>query len=93
VPCTDPTWNQLNVLEDLPKQLRDEIAHFFSIYKDLEQKTVKVKGWFSREEALKEIDASRARFEEYGYEGEDGHGGLSNPSGVEGHAHGDGATR
>lgn len=93
VPCTDPTWNQLEVLEDLPGQLKDEIAHFFSIYKDLEQKKVKVKGWFSREEALDEIEASRARFKEHGYEGEDGHGGLSNPSGVEGHAHGDGATR
>ena len=93
VPCTDPTWNQLEVLDDLPTQLRDEIAHFFSIYKDLEQKKVTVKGWFSREEALGEIEASRARFKEHGYGGEDGHGGLSNPSGVEGHTHGDGATR
>jgi inorganic pyrophosphatase len=62
VPCSDPTWNQLEQLEDLNQQLQDEIAHFFSVYKDLEQKKVKVKGWFSREEALKEIKASRDRY-------------------------------
>jgi inorganic pyrophosphatase len=94
VPCTDPTWNQLEVLEDLSTQLRDEIAHFFSIYKDLEQKSVTVKGWFSREDAVEEIRASRERYtsEDDGADG-DSHAGLSNPSGVEGHAHGDGADR
>jgi inorganic pyrophosphatase len=62
VPCSDPTWNQLEKLDDLNQQLRDEIAHFFSVYKDLEQKKVKVKGWFSREDAITEIVASRERF-------------------------------
>jgi inorganic pyrophosphatase len=62
VPCSDPTWNQLEKLDDLNQQLQDEIAHFFSAYKDLEQKTVKVRGWFSREDAIKEIEASRERF-------------------------------
>ncbi len=62
VPTQDPNWNGMHQLEDLPKQLRDEIAHFFSIYKDLEQKAVKVDGWYSREEALQEIEASRKRF-------------------------------
>ena len=62
VPCTDPTWNQLGELDDLSKQLQNEIAHFFSVYKDLEQKAVKVRGWFSREDALEEIEASRERY-------------------------------
>ncbi|MEX2195100.1 MAG: inorganic diphosphatase [Thermoleophilaceae bacterium] len=62
VPCQDPTWNRLERLDDLGDQLRDEIAHFFSIYKDLEQKKVKVDGWYPKEDALAEIDASRARF-------------------------------
>src|SRR2546430_6610817 len=69
VPCSDPTWNKLEKLDDLSKQLQDEIAHFFSVYKDLEQKAVKVKGWFSREDAIKEIDASRKR---YGTSGDGG---------------------
>ena len=66
VPCTDPTWNQLETLDDLNQQLRDEIAHFFSVYKDLEQKTVKVKGWYPREDAIKEIEASRERYDDDG---------------------------
>jgi inorganic pyrophosphatase len=64
VPLSDPTWNHLEVLDDLPKQLQDEIAHFFSVYKDLERKKVTVDGWYPREEALKEIDRSRRRFQE-----------------------------
>jgi inorganic pyrophosphatase len=64
VPLSDPGWNDKEKLEDLPKQLRDEIAHFFSIYKDLERKKVKVDGWYSREDAIDEIEASRKRFEE-----------------------------
>ena len=49
------------MLEDLSEQLRDEIAHFFSVYKDLEQKGVEVDGWYSREDALEEIRAARGR--------------------------------
>jgi inorganic pyrophosphatase len=62
VPCSDPNWNQLETLDDVAKQMRDEIEHFFSVYKDLEQKTVKVRGWYSREDAIQEINASRDRF-------------------------------
>ena len=64
VPLTDPAWNTLETLEDVPNQLRDEIAHFFSVYKDLEQKKVSVDGWYSREDALEEIEASRERCKE-----------------------------
>jgi inorganic pyrophosphatase len=62
VPLSDPSWNKLETLEDISQQLRDEIAHFFSIYKDLEQKKVRVDGWYSREDAFTEIEASRARY-------------------------------
>jgi inorganic pyrophosphatase len=62
VPIHDPAWNTLDVLDDLPKALRDEIEHFFSVYKDLEQKRVRVDGWYSREDALDEIEASRERY-------------------------------
>ena len=66
VPVTDPGWNYMETLEDLPSQLKDEIAHFFSIYKDLEKKKVDVDGWYSREDAWNEIEASRERFKENG---------------------------
>src|SRR3954470_10665084 len=61
VPLQDPVWNTLETLDDLSKGLRDEIAHFFSVYKDLEQKKVTVDGWYSREDALKEIEEARKR--------------------------------
>jgi inorganic pyrophosphatase len=51
-------------LDDLPQQLRDEISHFFGMYKEPEGKVVKVDGWFPREEALAEIDRSRERWRE-----------------------------
>jgi inorganic pyrophosphatase len=79
VPLQDPGWNTHEELDDLPEQLCKEIAHFFSVYKDLEQKKVKVDGWYSREDALKEIEAARERHRES--EGESGDGGGSGGSG------------
>jgi inorganic pyrophosphatase len=64
VPLTDPGWNTLTSLEGVPDQLQNEIAHFFTVYKQLENKKVEVKGWFSREDAIEEIGASRKRFRE-----------------------------
>ena len=52
VPLQDPGWNTHEELDDLPEQLCKEIAHFFSVYKDLEQKKVKVDGWYGRGDAL-----------------------------------------
>jgi inorganic pyrophosphatase len=66
VPLTDPGWNSLSSLDEVPAQLQAEIQHFFLVYKQLENKKVEVEGWFSREEAIKEIEASRARFREAG---------------------------
>ena len=64
VPPTDPGWNKLERLDDVSQQMQDEIEHFFSIYKDLEQKKVRVDGWYSREDANAEIEASRKRYVE-----------------------------
>ena len=64
VPFQDPNWNTVERLEDLPLQLRDEISHFFAVYKTLEQKDVEVDGWFPREAALKVIDEAKRRWTE-----------------------------
>src|SRR3954467_3533101 len=66
VPLSDPAWNTLDELDDLPEQLQQEIEHFFSVYKDLEQKAVKVHGWYSREDAIEEIEEARRRYEDKG---------------------------
>ena len=64
VPISDPSWNTLEKLDDLPKQLTDEITHFFSVYKDLEQKTVQVDGWYGLEDAQRTVEEARVRFRE-----------------------------
>ena len=61
VPRHDPNWTGIERLEDLPEQLRDEIANFFSIYKQLEYKDVEVAGWRSREAAWDAIERAHAR--------------------------------
>jgi inorganic pyrophosphatase len=43
-------------------QLQNEIAHFFTVYKQLENKKVEVDGWYPCEDALEVIEASRKRF-------------------------------
>jgi inorganic pyrophosphatase len=63
VPVTDPYWNRLNQLSDVNPHLLIEIKHFFTIYKDLEEKKVGVEDWEDREEALKVIRESQERFQ------------------------------
>ena len=62
VPDSDPRWASVRELEHVPDHLLAEIGHFFSIYKDLEGKTVVVDGFGGREEALGEIAMDRERF-------------------------------
>ena len=62
VPHTDPNWNTMDTLEDIPRALRDEISHFFSIYKQPQGIHVKVDGWHRREDALTIIDDAHERY-------------------------------
>ena len=64
VPSRDPQWAYIDELDDVPKHLLDEISHFFSIYKDLEQKKVTVHGYGTREDALAELARDYARYKE-----------------------------
>ena len=61
VPIQDPHWTGIEGLDDVPAHLLREIEHFFTIYKDLEEKEVLVEGWEPREEAEAVIRASRKR--------------------------------
>ena len=66
VPLHDPNWNHVEKLEDLGEPLRDEISHFFSIYKQPEGIAVKVDGWFPREQAIEVIEEAQERYREEG---------------------------
>src|SRR5262249_18716762 len=62
VPSADPNWKDVEKLEDLSETLRDEISHFFSIYKQPEGIAVKVDGWFPREQAIEVIEEAQKRY-------------------------------
>ena len=62
VPCNDPNWSAITDLDLLPHQLRAEISHFFTIYKQPEGKPVAVHGWRTREDAGAVIEQARQRF-------------------------------
>lgn len=51
-----PYYSRIKTHDDLPEILRDQIAHFFEHYKDLEAgKWVKIQRWGSKEEAIEFI--------------------------------------
>lgn len=62
VPSTDPLFNEYQSLEDVPKHFLREVEHFFSTYKQLEGVEIKTQGWYSREEAMDEIEECYQRF-------------------------------
>jgi inorganic pyrophosphatase len=61
VPVGDPLWSALSDLSDIPAALRNEIEHFFEVYKDLEHKWTETRGFGNRAEALGLLADARAR--------------------------------
>ncbi|MHB8781170.1 MAG: inorganic diphosphatase [Candidatus Geothermincolia bacterium] len=52
VPTSDPRWNAVEHLHQVPDHLLLEIENFFLTYKMLETKETRSEGWFGHEEAL-----------------------------------------
>ena len=75
VPLNDPGWNTLEDLDDLNEQFQLEVAHFFSVYKQLDRKPVEIGGWHPREKALEVIEDARRRHEEESGDDEDAEAG------------------
>lgn len=42
IPVNDPTYNEYKSIFSLPKHISNELVHFLSVYKDLEQKITEV---------------------------------------------------
>jgi inorganic pyrophosphatase len=51
VPADDPRFAEVQTLEGLPSHILREVEHFFTVYKQLENKQVEVHGWDNREQA------------------------------------------
>ena len=58
IPHGDPTYNQYTDIKELPSHVFDEMRHFFTVYKNLENKTTAVNEVSGREEAVKIVAKS-----------------------------------
>lgn len=63
-PLKDPRFEQVNAIQDLPPHVVREFEHFFTIYKELENKVVETRGWHDLDHALEVINTSRRRYTE-----------------------------
>ena len=57
VPFSDPTYNHIHNIDELPAHVFDEMMHFFSVYKQLENKQTAVKELFGPVEAKQIIQS------------------------------------
>lgn len=62
VPKSDPLWNYIEGVDQVPPHLFREITHFFQTYKTLEGKSVKVIGWKGLETAVTVLEEAKARY-------------------------------
>ena len=61
VPVKDPAWSAVSDVHDIPAPLRNEIEHFFQVYKDLEGKQTVTYGFGNRSDAESLIAEARDR--------------------------------
>jgi len=68
IPHTDPNYNTYKSIKDLPKHIFDEMSHFFSVYKQLENKPTTVHTASDKKEAVKIIKQSMDNYKLHLYE-------------------------
>lgn len=62
VPFGDPRFERYQTLNELGGHNQREIEHFFGMYKELEGRSMKIRGWLGREDAYRLIEESRERY-------------------------------
>ena len=62
IPKGDPTYNGYSDINQLPKHVFDEMSHFFSVYKTLENKTTVIDEAKGVLDALEVIESSIERY-------------------------------
>ncbi len=68
IPFNDPTYNAYTDISELPKHIFDEMTHFFSVYKTLENKETVVDDVKGKQEAIAIIEATINNYKEkFGY--------------------------
>lgn len=64
IPHADPTYNKYGSIFDLPTHIFDEMRHFFTVYKQLEDKRTAVDDLCDRDEAERIIEAAIKNYDE-----------------------------
>lgn len=64
IPFSDPNYNTIEDISQLPKHIFEEMVHFFNVYKQLEHKETAVSDLYGRDTALKIIDDAIMRYKE-----------------------------
>ena len=62
IPFNDPNYNMYKDIDDLPRHVFDEMRHFFTVYKNLENKATAVDEIASRADAMKVVDEAIDRY-------------------------------
>jgi inorganic pyrophosphatase len=57
VPHTDPLFEEIQDLADVPTHYLREVEHFFATYKQLECVAVQTQGWTGRDSAIAEVES------------------------------------
>ena len=63
VPMHDPFYSTYEEIEELPQHIRDEIIHFFSVYKTLEGKSTFIQTFEGKKAAKKIIAQCLVNYE------------------------------
>ena len=63
IPFSDPTYNNYNDISELPSHIFEEMRHFFSVYKQLENKQTAVDEVADRRKAVDIIQACLRNYE------------------------------
>lgn len=64
IPFKDPFYNSYKDVSELPKHIFDEMMHFFTVYKALENKSTVIKGMAGKAEAVEIIKTCIANYKE-----------------------------
>ena len=65
VPLKDPAWMRIGDIHDIPAELRNEVEHFFQVYKDLEDAKVETRGYGNRTDAERVVAELNVFFTRY----------------------------
>ena len=58
IPFSEPNYNNIKNIDELPQHIFEEIMHFFTVYKQLENKQTDVQSLSDRDSAVQIVQAA-----------------------------------